>query len=278
MKTKYNKKRNTAFVYEALIREGTSAILQKDVQRRDKVVSVIKKHFKPGTILRKDLECYQSLYENQASTKEDCRNIIKEARLQKSYLNPEVLFKEQTSLIHSINKEIEASVFDNFVPNYKSLANIYQMFSFASAPKEKVLLEKLVVENMLVDDSAVDVEVAEIDNVVIESFVKKFNEKYDRELLEEQKTLLNLYIKSFVDNSLEFKIYLNEEIARLKTGIIEAKNQKEFTNDPEMLEKAAQVLNKLESFKETEINERLILSVLKIQSLHKETAQDASSN
>ena len=106
----------------------------------------------------------------------------------------------------------------------------------------------------------------------------KFNEKYDRELLEEQKTLLNLYIKSFVDNSLEFKIYLNEEIARLKTGIIEAKNQKEFTNDPEMLEKAAQVLNKLESFKETEINERLILSVLKIQSLHKETAQDASSN
>ena len=278
MRNKYNKKRNTAFVYEALIREGTSAILQQDEVRRDKVISVIKKHFKPGTILKKDLECYQSLYENQASSKEDCKNIIKEARLQKSYLNPEILFKEQTSLIHSINKEIESSVFDNFVPNYKSLANIYQMFSFASAPKEKVLLEKLVVENMRVEDSAKDVDVGEIDNVVIESFVKKFNEKYDRQLLDEQKTLLNLYIKSFVDNSLEFKIYLNEEIARLKEGIHSARTQEEFTSDPEMTEKVAQVLNKLESFKGTEISEDIILSLLKIQSLHKETIQDASSN
>ena len=107
MKTRYNKKRNTAFVYEALIREGTSAILQQDDDRRSKVVSVIKKHFKSGTILRKDLECYQSLYENQAENKDDCKSILKEARLQKSFLNPEILFKEQTSLMHDINKEIK---------------------------------------------------------------------------------------------------------------------------------------------------------------------------
>ena len=31
MKVKHNKKRNTAFVYEALIREGTNAILKKDL-------------------------------------------------------------------------------------------------------------------------------------------------------------------------------------------------------------------------------------------------------
>ena len=85
MKTRYNKKRNTALVYEALIREGTSAILQQDESRRDKVVSVIKKHFRQGTILRKDLECYQSLYENQSDSKEDCKNILKEARLQKKF-------------------------------------------------------------------------------------------------------------------------------------------------------------------------------------------------
>ena len=42
MKTKYNKKRNTAFVYEALIREGTSAILQGDHERKNTVVKLIK--------------------------------------------------------------------------------------------------------------------------------------------------------------------------------------------------------------------------------------------
>jgi len=278
MKTRYNKKRNTAFVYEALIREGTSAILQKDDVRCNKVVSIIKEHFKPGTILRKDLECYQALYENQSTNKEDCRNIIKEARLQKSYLNPEILFKEQTSLIHSINKEVESSVFDNFVPNYKSLANIYQMFSFSSAPKEKVLLEKVVVEDMLIIESSSTENTDEIDGLVVESFVKKFNEKYDDTLLQEQKTLLNLYIKSFVDNSLEFKIYLNEEISRLKQQIENAKQQDDIVQDAEMLDKTNQVMEKLDSFQNTEINENVILSVLKIQSLCEETSQNASSN
>ena len=277
MKTRYNKKRNTAFVYEALIREGTSAILQQDDERRSNVVSVIKKYFKPGTILRKDLECYQSLYENQVADKDDCKSILKEARIQKSFLNPEILFKEQTSLIHDINKEIKADVFGNFVPNYKSLANIYQMFSFSSSPKEKVLIEKLVIGNMLIEETAQEA-VVQIDDIVIESFVKKFNEKYDKELLQEQKTLLNLYIKSFVDNSLEFKIYLNKEIARLKEGMKSAKTLDDFAADPDMLKKASQVLNKLDSFKETEINENIILSVLKIQSLHKETMEDGNNN
>jgi hypothetical protein len=49
MKTKYNKKRNTAFVYEALIREGTSAILQGDHDRKNTVVKLIKKHFTPDS-------------------------------------------------------------------------------------------------------------------------------------------------------------------------------------------------------------------------------------
>ena len=49
MRTRYNKKRNTAFVYEVLIREGTSAILQKDEQRKNAIVKIIKKHFSTRT-------------------------------------------------------------------------------------------------------------------------------------------------------------------------------------------------------------------------------------
>ena len=49
MKTRHNKKRNTAFVYEALIREGLSAILQKDESSRViGLLHIIKKHFKDG--------------------------------------------------------------------------------------------------------------------------------------------------------------------------------------------------------------------------------------
>ena len=45
MRPKHNKKRNTAFVYESLVKEATVAILKNDYERRDKVVNIIKKHF-----------------------------------------------------------------------------------------------------------------------------------------------------------------------------------------------------------------------------------------
>ena len=276
MKTRHNKKRNTAFVYEALIREGTSAILQKDEARCNKIVAIIKKHFREGSILKKDLDCYKSLYENQNLSKLDSARIIQEAKTQKRLIDPSGLFVAQTDLIHDINKEVEPSVFNNYVPNYKSLANIYQMFSDSTNPKDAVLLENLVIENMTKELTLV--EETKVDNLVINTFVEKFNKKYDQELLEEQKTLLNLYIQSFVDNSLEFKAFLNEEISRLKQQLQKAKTQEYVSNDEDMLEKANQVLLKLESFKKTELNDNMLLTVLKVQSLVKETETDGDRN
>ena len=276
MKTRHNKKRNTAFVYEALIREGTSAILQKDESRCNKVVAIIKKHFKDGSILKKDLDCYKSLYENENMTELDSARIIREARAQKRMIDPNGLFKAQTGLIHDINKEVEPSVFNNFVPNYKYLANIYQMFSDSTNPKDAVLLENLVIQNMT--KKTEQQEQQQVDNLVINTFVTKFNEKYDTELFEEQKTLLNLYIQSFVDNSLEFKSFLNEEISRLKSELEKAKLQNHISNDEEMFKKANQVLLRLESFKKTEINDSMLLTVLKVQSLIRETSSDGNSN
>ena len=276
MKIRHNKKRNTAFVYEALIREGTSAILQKDESRCNKVVAIIKKHFKDNSILKKDLDCYKSLYENQNLTEIDSVRVIKEARAQKRMIDPNGLFAAQSELIHDINKDVEPSVFNNFVPNYRSLANIYQMFSDSTNPKDAVLLENLVVAHMIKQDEAS--EGKQIDNLVVNTFVQKFNQKYNQELFEEQKTLLNLYIQSFVDNSVEFKTFLNEEIGRLKTELNKAIIEEHISSDQEMTEKANQVLLRLESFKNTEINDNVLLTVLKVQSLIRETSSDGDSN
>ena len=45
MKTRHNKKRNTAFIYESLIVEATVSVLKKDTERQDKAVNIIKKYF-----------------------------------------------------------------------------------------------------------------------------------------------------------------------------------------------------------------------------------------
>jgi hypothetical protein len=116
----------------------------------------------------------------------------------------------------------------------------------------------------------------EIDNVVYQSFVKKFNDKYGGELLDEQKALLAHYISSFSDNALQLKMFLNEEIARLKSELEKAKSTSEIKADSEMLEKTGRVVERLNGFAKAEINEHLLLTVLNTQSLIKEINTDAN--
>jgi benzoyl-CoA reductase/2-hydroxyglutaryl-CoA dehydratase subunit BcrC/BadD/HgdB len=201
---------------------------------------------------------------------------MREAKLAHRVLDPHGLFVSQTDLINDVNKELEPSVFNNFVPNYKSLANIHKMFSTNVSPKNSVILEELVLEHMSRNEEAE--EQVEIDNVVVESFVEKFNTKYDNKLLTEQKQLLNLYISSFVDNSLELKMFLNEEIARLKSSLLESRSQEEIVSDESMVEKTEQVLELLENYKDTEADQNMLLTILKVQQLVGEIENNASSN
>ena len=45
MRLKHNKKRNTAFVYETLVRELTESVVKNNKNKQNKIVSIIKEHF-----------------------------------------------------------------------------------------------------------------------------------------------------------------------------------------------------------------------------------------
>ena len=64
-KTRHNKKRNTAFLYEALVRELTKCIVAKDNNRKGIIISLVREHFAKHTVLRKELELYKTLYETE---------------------------------------------------------------------------------------------------------------------------------------------------------------------------------------------------------------------
>ena len=106
MKAKHNKKRNTAFVYEALLKEAVASIIKKDVKESKKIVNLIRKHFGPGSLLRRDLECYRSLYENQSLDKALGEKILKEATIAKKMISQGDLFTQQSEFIKDINKKI----------------------------------------------------------------------------------------------------------------------------------------------------------------------------
>ena len=275
MKTKHNKKRNTAFVFEALIREATVAIIKENHKVKDKAVQIIKKHFAPGSLLYKDLQNYRSLYENQNLSRELAEKIVKEAKLAHRVMDPHGLFLSQSDLIADVNKELTPEVFNNFVPNYKTLASIAQMFSDKSSPKHAVILENNIIANMtLAEDKQETLE--PIDNLVLKSFVDKFNKKYQNGLLENQKQLLNYYITSFADNGVELKMFLNSEITQLQEALTDSLNSEVIREDEELKQKTNQVLEKLSSFHSKGIDEKAVLTILKTQQLVEEIKSDGN--
>jgi len=277
MKVKHNKKRNTAFVFEALVKEATVAILKKEKERKNIAVRLINKHFKLNSVLRKDLDCYRSLYESANLDRNTSEKILKEAKIQRHFIQAATLFEAQTKLIHDVNKELSPDVFNNFVPNYKNLATINQIFSSKVSPKDQIILENEMIGHMMLNETS-DNDITEVDDIVYRTFVQKFNDKYDNDLLKEQKDLLTCYITSFVDNSLELKMFLNEEIARLKDSLTKAQENQTIKEDSEMTTKTQQVIEKLESYATATISESLLLSILKTQQLVKEIHSDGHND
>mgnify|MGYP001077130650 CR=1 FL=1 len=275
MKNRHNKKRNTAFIFESLMREAAAAIIKADEDRKNTVLKIVKKHFKPDTGLKKHLECYKSLYENQDISIELSEKILKEAKMASRLIDPHGLFKQQTELINDINKDLSPSFFNNFVPNYKTLASIDQIFSDKLTPKSRVMLETALVEDMTRPAPKDDTD--SVDSIVLRTFTDKFNEKYATTLSEEQKHLLSYYITSFADNSVELKMFLNEELARLKSTLTVASSEEVFKEDSDMKQKATKIIEKLDKFRQTEIDEEVLLTVLKTQELVKELTNGSNN-
>ena len=276
MKNKHNKKRNTAFVFEALAREATVAIVKGDQERKAKVVSIVRKHFTGDSLLKKDLECYRSLYENQNLDKNTSQKILEAVMAAKRLIDPDGLFKQQTEVINDINKELTPATFNNFVPNYKALATIAKMFN-TDSPKQKVMLEEKIIEGM--SGTLVEHTMQPIDSITFATFTKKFNDKYNSSLLKEQKELINHYISSFAIDDLETKIYLNRELGRLKESLEKATEVEEVASDQEMINKTKLVNERLESLSgDTTLTEATLFTILKTQELVKEIYDDGSNS
>ena len=260
---KHNKKRNTAFLYEVLMREGAKASLEKNLDKLKIIKSIILEFFHPDSALGYELSLYNALKLKNDDEK-IAQKILNEVKTRHSVLNRRVLFNEQTNLITKINKSLGNEIYENFVPNYKDLATIYQIFNDSTPIKEKVLLEEAYF-NSFKEKTTVNEELKPIDTIVYKTFVKKFNDKYSS-LLKEQKDLLTKYVSSFGDDGLELKLYLNEEIERLNNKINEAMKKEDIKSDRYMFDKTNKLLDLLKTFKENKtLTSEMLENVLKIQ-------------
>ena len=270
-KIKHNKKRNTIFLYEALVRELTKATVERNQDRRQTILDIVKEHFNNDTLMGREVRIYKNILETKDAKQNIAEKILSESKIEYSVINKKQLFVEQSQMISRINKELSKDVFTTFVPNYKNLATLQQVFNNVDlSAKERVLLEEEVLQLMTeATQQEEGKELKHIDSLVYKSFVERFNKEYSG-LLEEQKTLLSRFISSGIGGDLEFQMYLNDEIGRLKEEVSTAKTAKEFTEDTEMLSKADQVLGILEGFSQKPLEDGDLKKILKIQELARE--------
>lgn len=265
--TKYNKKRNTAFLYEALVRELTKAALENDTERAATITKIVKEHFKKGTLLYKELNLYRSLLETKDMEEPHLADrLIQESKFSYGTMDRKGTFNAQTKLISVINKQLGASVYNNFVPNYRDLGTIHNVLQGIDNTKSRVLVENNLVKKLCgYEEINENKEYKPIDAIVYRQFIKKFNDEYGTTLSEGQKKIVSQYITSFADDGLEFKMFISEKLNELKIALesYEAQN-------PVISEGIQNISKKFNNFESLELNEELLLNTLKLQSLVEE--------
>lgn len=270
---KHNKKRNTAVLYEILVRQLTKEVVEKNTKGKDVVLSIIKEFFKKGSVLNKEVELYKVLSESSEMDPYLAQKLIDKALQHYNGLDHELVFGEQTRLLKRMNKELPKSVYTNFIPNYKDLATISQLFSDSTPVKDKVLLENKILEN-LTSKPEEKQEMKVIDDLAYKTFVNKFNEEYGKKLVSEQKELITKFIMSFADRGADLSLFLNEELGRLKNIFDESKNVKEVKEDKLMLEKMNKVSNRIMEYSTRPVDKFMVFEILKMQELAKEVTSD----
>jgi len=276
MKTKHNKKRNTAFLFEALVKELTKAIVSNNTQKSFHIKTILKEHFNANSVLHCELDCYRALCENANLDKYTAEKIIYRAKTSYDKLDKKKIFKEQSAVIKKINSRLGSDVYNNFIPDYKSYATLFQIFGDRLPLKNRVLLEQKVMDRLMVTPKASD-ELPHVDSLVLTSFSKRFNESY-KDLLPEQKSLLQKYMVSFGDNLVDFKIFLAEELGRIRDSVKNSLILEEVCSDEDMIENTHRLLEKIDKMSISSVDEGSLGKILKLQSLVNEYDKDADKN
>jgi|TARA_R110000824_G_scaffold364062_1_gene552403 hypothetical protein len=264
---KHNKKRNTAFIYETLIRELTKTIVAEQRSKKQQIMAIVKEHFGPQSVLQKELVLYRTLLETTNLHPHVAERLLQETKRAHSNIDVAATFDAQSQIISAMNKELGQEIWSNFVPNFKSLASVNAIFSTKTALKKKVLFEQSVVDHMSAHAPLAETQVLQsIDNLTYHSFIKKFNNKYG-DLLQEQKDLLSRFITSFADEGLELRVYLNEELTRLKKEVLLAT---EVSTEALMVDKLQGITEYLEEFRKREFTDIDLNKILKTQELVQE--------
>jgi len=224
-KVKHNKIRNTGLLFEFLLRQITSDVLNKD---NGPAVKIVKEKFNENTELGKELALYNILITKKFKSDSKADYFINEVMKARGDLNNSTLRRERYNLIKEIQSNYNIQKFmSSKVPNYKTYASIYTLFEYnkSLSPDQKTESFFNIVEHVTTNDRSIKLSETvktlpddeDLRILTYKTLLEKFNQKYTK-LSGDQKNLLREYINN-VSNTNSLKDTLREIVKGLKEDL-----------------------------------------------------------
>ena len=285
-KVKHSKIRNTGLLFEFLLRQITSDVLNKD---NSNAVEIVKKRFSENTELGKELALYNIIINKKFKSDKQADYFINEVVKTREGLNNSVLRRERYNLIKEIQTNYDLQKFlSSKVPNYKIYASVFKLFEYSNnlSPDEKTESFFNIVEHITSNDKSIKLSetVRELPDdedlriLTYRTLLEKFNQKYTK-LSGTQKNLLREYINN-ISNTNSLKDTLREIVNGLKKDL---KQHSKNLKDKVVKIKMNEAIKSIDKFcglndKSKVVKDSYVLQTMRYLELLKETKKGANKN
>lgn len=232
MKVKHSKFKNTAILFELLVKQITQEVLSNTNKNLSE--KIIKEFFNSKRELAKELKLYNWITKEKFSNADDAKLFLSEVIEERKKLDESKLAKEKYNLIRTIKESYELEKFlSSNLQNYKLLASIYKIFESKIHGRKVEIRDFIDSNNTILEHITAKKLSNKPQDKLYEEFKKQsedlrlltykllienFNSKYSN-LDDSQKGLLREFINN-VSNTSTFSKFISEEAKKVLTSLI----------------------------------------------------------
>ena len=279
MKVKHNKKRNVGLLFAQLSQAVSEAMVEGNVKKANNVLSLVKRHFSPGTELFKEFRLFRAIMVTSVPSDSLATSIMSEAKTASRNIDMKLLTQQKSALIKDINYNLnESNFYSRRVGDYKMYATVQTLLGewrntspdvSVVAKFESELHSHLLKEKKL--ENLEELKTTDVNNLVVDIMRKKLEEKFGSHLSDNQMSLLREYV-FFGDDEKGFLSKLSE----IKTSTLEALTVFEKDCNSDIIRKQIpHVRESVESLSETTADDENLSRYLTLMKITEELKSEA---
>jgi|13_taG_2_1085334.scaffolds.fasta_scaffold00782_9 hypothetical protein len=270
----HNKKRNIGIIYEQIISYTGKKMISNDKKEVELAINIIREHFKKGTQLYKEYKLFKALASTNNVSDNLATSIIEKAKsASNSMFDEDSLQREKSRLIKKLNYTFgKGNIFKENIENYRTYATIQTLLNewrneesdFELLTEFEIKLHNLLTEKKQIVSEDVLTENRKLTNLEFKVMNNLYKEKYENNLTDIQKIILESYLKNDED-------LLKENFIKLKVSTINLlKEYTENTDNNLIKEKYHTIKSSIKLLEEQNFSKENIHKYLTLSKLYNE--------